>query len=108
MGNRHAASPEKYFCSASAGSRWPSEKFQKTQKKRKKRSYGGQWHAPATPRCNPPGHFVSCTLIYWIWWHFQNSIVVSPDSFIPRIAGAAVTTITNPQNLTTLFITHDF
>jgi hypothetical protein len=27
---------------------------------------------------------------------------------IPRIAGAAVTTITNPQNLTTLFITHDF
>jgi hypothetical protein len=31
-----------------------------------------------------------------------------PHSFIPRIAGAAVTTITNPQNLTTLFITHDF
>ncbi|KAJ5188842.1 hypothetical protein N7472_007856 [Penicillium cf. griseofulvum] len=29
-------------------------------------------------------------------------------SIIAKVAGAAVTTITNPQNLTFLFITHDF
>ncbi|KAJ5835192.1 hypothetical protein N7447_001218 [Penicillium robsamsonii] len=35
------------------------------------------------------------------------SVIVGSFIF-PRVAGAAVTTITNPQNLTSLFITHDF
>lgn len=32
---------------------------------------------------------------------------LSLSSFTAKVAGAAVTTITNPQNLTSLFITHD-
>ncbi|KAJ5384337.1 hypothetical protein N7517_002248 [Penicillium concentricum] len=35
------------------------------------------------------------------------SLIVGSYIF-PKVAGAAVTTITNPQNLTSLFITHDF
>ncbi|KAJ5499589.1 hypothetical protein N7453_008640 [Penicillium expansum] len=35
-------------------------------------------------------------------------IVRSLYLLTPKVAGAAVTTITNPQNLTSLFITHDF
>ncbi|KAJ5486963.1 hypothetical protein N7530_001263 [Penicillium desertorum] len=78
-------------------SNWPTASPKRGKKKRKKRSHSGHWHAPgqahdAKSRLN----YIDITLI--------SSSLIQPHCWV---AGAAVTTIMNPQNLASLFITHD-
>ncbi|KAJ5960606.1 uncharacterized protein N7479_007756 [Penicillium vulpinum] len=74
--------------------------------RKKKRSHSGHWHAPGKPtkqNLDSTG-CIDITLIS----SSPSISLLSLSSFTPKVAGAAVTTITNPQNLTSLFITHDF
>ncbi|KAJ6138625.1 hypothetical protein N7471_005111 [Penicillium samsonianum] len=59
------------------------------------RWFSGHWHAPGKP------HDAKSRL------NFLSISFLGLSSFTAKVAGAAVTTITNPQNLTSLFITHD-
>lgn len=89
LSKRHLASPRKVpFDSAICWFVSAKRKFKNAKKKRKNRSSRRHWHIPATGLGHMPGsHYVSDLNVT----HPRH-----PGSFPSTLAGAAVTTITNP------------
>ncbi|KUM61576.1 hypothetical protein ACN42_g5541 [Penicillium freii] len=78
------------------------------EKKRKKRSHSEHWHAPDKPTMQNLDYTCYIDIDLDFIESYIEFSLLGLCSFTPKFVGAAVTTIMNPQNLTSLFITHDF
>ncbi|KAJ5452397.1 hypothetical protein N7445_000580 [Penicillium cf. griseofulvum] len=92
LSNWPTASPKSTFVLRPLVLVWQSEKKLENGKKEEEKTLPQR-----TLACSRQAHDAKSRLTFLI-----------VGSIIAKVAGAAVTTITNPQNLTFLFITHDF